>query len=173
VTTAELIHAWNDYARSLRLWALSFIAWLAEITDCRELRVFVRQELRTLRHDVRAVLVTHLAIEVDQQRVLPKAHKRPRRAHVREYTINLRRFYRFVLRGIRLRSFADARRALDNLEAFVARCAVNYLEGMARRRAKSRPSASWTAGPIVSLGPASIISTTRRAWPSLPCGPPI
>jgi hypothetical protein len=173
VTTAELIAAWTDYARSLRLWVMSFIAWLAGITDCRELRLHVRQELRALRHDVRAVLVMHLAIEVDQQRVAPQAHRGPRRAHVREYKLSLRRFYRFVLRGIRLRSFADARRVLDNLDAYVARCAENYLEGMARRRAKSRPSASGTAGPIVSLGPANTLSTRRRVWPIAPCGPPI
>jgi hypothetical protein len=173
VVTAELIAAWNDYARSLRFWVLSFIAWLAEITQCRELRLYVRQELRDLRHDVRAVLVAHLAIEVDQQRVVPKPHTRPRRAHVRECTINLRRFYRFALRGIRLRSFADARRVLDNLEAYVARCAVNYLEGMARRRARSRASANGTAGPIVFLGPAYVVSIKRRARPIFPCGPPI
>jgi hypothetical protein len=173
VTTAELAAAWNDYARSLRLWVLSFIAWLAEITQCRDLRLFMRQELRDLRHDARAVLVMHLAIEVDQQRVVPKAHTRPRRAHVREYTLSLRRFYRFVLRGIRLRSFADARRVLDNLEAYVARCAANYLEGMARRRARSRPSASGTAGPVVPLGPATATTITRRAWPIFPCGPPV
>jgi hypothetical protein len=154
---------------------LSFIAWLAGITDCRELRLYVRQELRDIRHDVRAVLVAHLAIEVDQQRVVPSLRQRPRRAHVREHKINLRRFYRFALRGIRLRTFADARRVLDNLEAYVARCAVNYLEGMARRRARSRPSASGTLlcswGPVVLVGPASDTPAVRRAWPLFPCGP--
>lgn len=122
---------WTAYAQSLRLWVVQVIVWLAEWTGARELRLRARSELRFLRREVRDILLARMAIEMV---ACPSQRRRKRRAHVREWLFSRRKFHRYVLRGMRLRTFGDARRVLDDLEAHVARCIANFRAGMSRRR---------------------------------------
>ena len=135
MTTADhatLRDQWTTYAQSLRLWALDLLVWFAGVTKWRPVRLRAQQELRFLRSEVRRILLSRMAIEVLAS---PPAERKPkRRAHVRERAGYYRSFKRCVLRGIRLRTFADAKRVLEHLEAHVARCVAQCRAGM-----KSRP----------------------------------
>ena len=46
MTPAAYTRIWNDYAQSLRLWAIGFMVWLAEVTRIRVIRLQERCELR-------------------------------------------------------------------------------------------------------------------------------
>ena len=129
---ADLKEEWTAYAQSLRLWVVQFIVWLAEVTKSRELRLRARYELRFLRREVRQILMTRFAIEMCAN---PLKQKK-RRAHRGEWIVHRRRFYRYVLRGARLRTFEDAKRVLDHLEEHVARCVAHYRSGMKALRAR-------------------------------------
>ena len=129
MTTADfatLKDQWTTYAQSLRLWALDLLVWFATVTKWRPVRLRAQQELRFLRAEVRQILLSHMAIELVDN--LPKQRKR--RAHVRERLGYYRSFKRYVLRGIRLRTFDDAKCVLEHLEKNVARCVANFRAGM-------------------------------------------
>ena len=133
MTTADfaaLKDQWTTYAQSLRLWALDLLVWFSSVTKWRAVRLRAQQELRFLRSEVRQILLSRMAIELVDN--LPKRKKR--RAHVRERSSYYRSFKRCVLRGIRLRTFDDAKHVLEHLEAHVARCVAQCCAGM-----KSRP----------------------------------
>lgn len=141
--TAALIDIWTTHARSLRLWVLEFVAWMATVTHWRGLRLRVRAELRYLRSELRFLLAARVVIELNAGRLKPKARGYSRNNPVFDRALPQRRFLRQILRGVRLRSFADARRVFDTLDACVARCARNLHEGVAERglviiRANSR-----------------------------------
>ena len=137
---ADLKDQWTAYAQSLRLWVVQFLVWLAAVTKSRELRLRAQYELRFLRREVRQILITRMAIEIC---ATPRKRKK-QRAHVGEWIVHRRRFYRCVLRGARLRTFEDARHVLENLEAHVALCIANFRAGMKDRSA-------WSADDLVRV----------------------
>ena len=128
----DLKDQWTAYAQSLRLWVVQVLVWLAEVTKSRELRLRARYELRFLRREVRQILITRFAIEMCENPLKPQK----RRAHRGELIVHRRRFYRYVLRGARLRTFEDAKHVLEHLDAFVARCVAHYRSGMKALRAR-------------------------------------
>lgn len=139
ITPATLKDQWTAYAQSLRLWALQFVVWLATWTGYRSLRLHAQSEIRYLRREVRDILIARATLEILED--LPKQGKAGP-AHARPAQRSLRCFRRFVLRGIRLRTFHDAQHALDHLDAYVACCLANYREGMKRRRKLTRVQGS-------------------------------
>lgn len=131
--TARLINTWTAYARSLRLWVLELVAWMATVTQWRGLRLKVREDLRHLRSEIRFLLATRVAIDMRAGRLKPRWRGYSRNNPAFDRALPRRRFLRHAVRGVRLRSFADVRRVLDNLDAHVARCARNLREGVAER----------------------------------------
>jgi hypothetical protein len=133
VTAAALLDAWTSYARSLRLWVLDFVAWLATVLQWRDLRVLARADLRHLRAEVRFLLVTRLAIAMQEGLIAPKQTQPVfSRRHV-DLFLSRRRFTRFALRGVRLETLDQCRCVLDRLEAVALRCARNLDGGVAVR----------------------------------------
>ncbi len=126
MTPAAFSKAWTDYAQSLRLWVVEFMIWLAAVTQWRDLRLLVRSDLRFLRREVRDVLVARMAVVCHKDR----PHHGRGKAHWQESSSTRRRFRRYVLRGVVLRTFADAKRVLDELEIHVASCIANFRAGM-------------------------------------------
>ena len=129
---AALKDQWTAYAQSLRLWTVQFLVWLSEWTGFRTLRLHAQSELRYLRREVRGVLLARTVIEMINHP--PQRRRKAKRAHARTAFRTARCFRRYVLRGVRLRTFDDAKHALEHLEAYVACCVANCREGMKGRR---------------------------------------
>ena len=109
------------FVRSLRLWTLELVALWVELFGGRAGRIDLRRRLRELRGDVRRAFF--IAV-VARMRLLRGATGtvRPRSAPPgARYRRRRTRFIRMVTRGVRLKSLADIRAALDDFETQAAR----------------------------------------------------
>ncbi len=109
------------------------------------MRLLVRSDLRFLKRQVRDVLVARMAAACHKD----KPHHGRGKAHWRESFSSRRRFRRYVLRGVVLRTFAEAKRVLDDLELHVARCIANFRAGMKRLRRRT-----WSVGAFAAVSTA-------------------
>lgn len=133
MTAAALFQSWTACARSLRLWVMELVVWMAAVTQWRDMRLMARADLRYLRAEVRFLLVTRLAVAMQQGLIAPKQTRLVfSRRHV-DLFLSRRRFTRFALRGVRLDTLDQCRGVLDRLEAVALRCARNLDGGVAVR----------------------------------------
>lgn len=136
---ARLLHFWTTRIQSLRLWMMRLVAWLATAAGCREMRIFAREDLRQLRRELRFMLVTRVAIDLQTGSFEPPKHRNSRNMPDIDNFLSRRCFMRHALRGLHIRSLADAGRIFDRIEIHVARVARNL-----RRCVKAR-GVYWTA----------------------------
>ena len=112
---------------------MQIVAWLARAADCRETRIFAREDLRRLRRDLRFMLVARVAIELQAGRFTPPTHRDSRSNPDLDRRLPRRRFMRHALRGVRIRSLAEARRIFDHIERYIARVARNLRTAVKER----------------------------------------
>ena len=119
--------------QGLRLWVMELVAWMAGISGWRSLRIQAQADIRQLRQELRKLLVIRIGIEMRAGRLTPKFRRLGKNNPDLDRRLPHRRFMRFMLRGVIIRSIADARRVLDRTDAYVARCARNLRDGVAER----------------------------------------
>lgn len=132
-TADDLLQTWTTCLQALRLWMMQLVVWLAAVSGSREMRLMAQEDLRQLRREVRLLLVTRMAIALQAGTFAPPQYRKIRITPAIDLSLSHRRFNRCALRGIRLRTFADAKRVLDNIDAYVARVARNLRNGVAAR----------------------------------------
>ena len=130
---ADLLHFWTTHIQSLRLWVMQLVAWLAAVTGDREMRILARNNLRQVRKEVRFLLTARLGIECREGRIKPKPIRFGGKNPEIDRHISRRRFVRFTLRGVCLRTLSDCKHVLDHVEACIARCAFRLVSGVAER----------------------------------------
>lgn len=133
MTAAALFQSWTAYARSLRLWVLELVAWMATVTQWRDLRLLARADLRHLRGEIRFLLVTRMAIALQEGLFAPQRRCVSTSNRHADLFLSRRRFMRFALRRVRLDSLARCLSALDRLEDVAMRCARKAVDGVAVR----------------------------------------
>jgi len=111
-----------DALANLRLWFLSVVEWIAEFAPLpREARLWLQRQLIDTRRELRVMLAAAI---VSRMRIVERPH---RRSHRRRMPPGFRWAHRgapavrFFTRGIRLRTLADMRRALDDFDAIATR----------------------------------------------------
>ena len=119
--------------QGLRLWVMELVAWMAGISGWRSLRLQAQADIRQLRGELRKLLVIRIGIEMRAGRLTPKFRRLGKNNPDLDRRLPHRRFMRFMLRGVIIRSIADARRVLERTDAYVARCARNLRDGVAER----------------------------------------
>ena len=124
------------FIRSLRLWVLALLAHVLGEGD-RATRLWLRAELRAARSEVRTAVLCRTALLL----WLPAGRAPPWRRPVNtrrgfRYAVRRTRMIRLVTRGLRLKTFADLRRALDDLDRLA-------LRGVMLIRTKPRPRGGW------------------------------
>lgn len=133
MTAAALFQAWTTHLRSLRLWVMELVVWMAAVTHRREMRLLAREDLRHLRREIRWLIVTRLAVAVRQGLIVPKQQRSRAGLRDEDRFLSRRRFMRFAMRRVRLRTLGQCRRVLGRLEAVALRCARNLDGGVAVR----------------------------------------
>lgn len=112
---------------------LDVLVWLAAVARWRAGRIFLRQELRHLRDEIRHVLVARAALELHAGCVRRKARRRFARIRTTQPRFTRRHVRRYVLRGVKIGDFAAARRVLGALDHYADRCVRNLCDGIAER----------------------------------------
>jgi hypothetical protein len=111
-----------DALAALRLWFIGVVAWLAEFAPLpREARLWLQRQLISTRRDIRLMIA---AAVVTRMRIKACADQRPHRRRMpRGFRWASRRgsAVRFFARGIRLRTFAQMRRVIDDFDAVIDR----------------------------------------------------
>ena len=138
---ANLLHFWTTHIQSLRLWVMQLVAWLAAVSQDRDMRLMARSDLRELRKEIRFLLAARLGIECRAGRLRPAPIRFGGRNPDIDRHISKRRFMRFTLRGVRLRTLKACKRVLDHVEACIARCARKLVRGVAERAPRRRDGA--------------------------------
>jgi hypothetical protein len=113
----------HDIARRFRLWVLELVAWALEPFALREARLWVQDEIRLARADMRVLLATYVALHVRDGGVNPVRPRWTSPLHGGAFHLPKRRMIRMVCRGVALRTLADIRHAFDTFNA-VARAAL-------------------------------------------------
>lgn len=142
MTAAALFQSWTAYARSLRLWVLELVAWMATVTQWRDMRLLARADLRHLRAEIRFLLVTRMAIAMRDGLFAPRRRRISANNRHADLFLSRRRFMRFALRRVRLDTLARCRSVLDRLEDVAMRCARQAVDGVAVR------ALHWSAGVV-------------------------
>lgn len=152
MTAAALYQSWTACARSLRLWVLELVAWMATVTQWRDMRLLARADLRHLRSEIRWLIVTRLAVAIRQGLIAPKQRRNRNGARHEDRFLSRRRFMRFALRRVRLRTLDQCRNVLDRLECVALRCARDLDGGVAVRalhwRMEPRAHATSVCGAV-------------------------
>lgn len=133
MTTADRLHFWSTAIQSLRLWVMRLVAWLAAVSGSREMRLMAREDLRQVRSELRFLLVTRVALDLEAGAFAPPMHRNSRNRPDIHQALSRRRFMRHALRGIVIRTLHDARRMLDRIGTYVARVAKNLRTCVAER----------------------------------------
>ena len=133
MTAAQLRHFWTTHIQSLRLWVMQLVAWLATATGSRDMRLMARRDLRELRKEIRFLFTARFGIDYREGRLKPKPIRFGGKNPDIDRRIPRRRFVRFSLRGVCLETLADCKRVLDHVEAWIARCARQLVQGVAER----------------------------------------
>ena len=133
MTTAAALDIIARHARGLRLWVLECVAWLAALMDWRAGRIFLREELRALRAQVRLTLVARAALEIHAGRIPRNRHRSSARIKTDVPRYTKRHMRRFVLRGVSLHAVQDVSYILDHLETVAQHCICNLRDGIAER----------------------------------------
>ena len=113
----------RTWIESLKLWILGALAWLAETTGSRALRLWVQTETRAARRTARGLifLLAFARIDAPQRRKDGgKIVRAPRGFHYQRRRNNALRHF---LRDVRLRTLGEIKAALDDIDAVVARVA--------------------------------------------------
>jgi hypothetical protein len=110
------------YVQSLRLWALELLDWWAAFCGERSARLDVQRGMRDLRSATRMALlisvVARMHIPMRRQTGVMRPFGSP---HGFRYRWRRIRFLRLISRGVRLKTLAQIRAALDDFDAVVAR----------------------------------------------------
>ena len=149
---AQLLHFWTTHIQSLRLWVMQLVAWLATVTGDREMRLMARRDVRELRREFRFLLTARLGIECREGRIRPKPIRFGGKNPEIDRHISKRRFVRFSLRGVCLRTLADCKRVLDHVEACIARCARKLVNGVAERALRRSGAAPAAVSSVAGEG---------------------
>lgn len=113
----------RTWIESLRLWILSALACLAAWSGSRELRLWVQTETRAARRTARGLIFLLAFAQVDvppRRKGGGKPLRAPRGFHYRRRRNNAVRHF---LRDVRLRTLAEIKAALDDIDALAARVA--------------------------------------------------
>ena len=117
----------NQALADLRLWFLDLLIWIAQFVELpRDLRLFIQQELRTARSELRHLLAYAAMTEQPHRRI--KNRPRPPRSLAQGFRFQRRmpRFHRVWTRGVTLRTRADIRATLENFDKVVTRLRVQF-----------------------------------------------
>jgi hypothetical protein len=111
-----------DTLANLRLWFLSVVEWIAEFAPLpRDPRLWLQRQLIYTRRELRVMFA---AAVVSRMRIVERPY---RRSHRRRMPPGFRWAHRcapavrFFTRGIKLRTFKEMRRAIDDFDAIVTR----------------------------------------------------
>ncbi len=124
------------HVQSLRLWLLEIAVWLAEAIGFREgrialngMRVEARRELRQL---IFLMMCARMRFRrADTRRRWMRPPSTPRGLRYAHRRLDMVRLY---TRGIALKSFAEMRRVLDDLDAVVTRAMTRVPKGVSTGR---------------------------------------
>ena len=124
------------HAQSLRLWLLEIAVWLVEAIGFREGRIALNRHRIEARREVRELIFLMMC----QQMRFRKTERRkrwmrpPSTPHGFRYAKRRLDMVRLYTRGIALKSFAEMRTALDDLDAIVARAIVRVPKSISTGR---------------------------------------
>ena len=138
----------------LRLWFFDLLVWIAQFVELpRDLRLFMQGELRTARSELRHLLA--YAAMTDQPHRRARNRPRPPRSLARGFRFQRRmpRFHKLWTRGVKLRTRAEIRAALENFDKIVARLRVQF-------------HAPMRAGTVVMVGVPNVHFTTNAPAPA-------
>lgn len=115
----------------LRLWFVDLLVWVAQfVTLPRDVRLFMQQELRTARSELRHLLA-FAALADQPYRKCARRTLRPR-ALARGLRFQRRRgvYHKVWTRGVRLRTRDDIRHTLENFDRIVTRLRAQFHQRM-------------------------------------------
>ena len=113
------------HAQSLRLWLLEIAVWLVEAIGFREGRIALNKHRLEARRELRELIFLMMCARMRFRKTERRRRWMRPPSTPRGFRYALRRIdmVRLYTRGIALKTFAEMRRALDNLDA-VVRCAI-------------------------------------------------
>ncbi|MBT9447625.1 MAG: hypothetical protein IV086_18160 [Hyphomonadaceae bacterium] len=141
------------HAQSLRLWLLEIAAWLVEAIGFREGRIALNKHRLEARRELRALIFLMMCARMrfrkqDRRRRRLRPPSTPRGFRYAHRRVDMVRLY---TRGIALKSFAEMRRALDNLDRIVERAIGRVPKGVCTGRL------------TIALAPVCVCSFTASA----------
>jgi hypothetical protein len=147
VTRTDLT-AW---AQSMKLWLMEVVAWMVEAIGFREGRIALNKHRVETRRELRELIFLMMCARMrfrkaDRRQRWMRPPSAPRGVRYRCRRIDMVRLY---TRGIALKSFAEMRRALDDLDRIVARAIARVPKSAATgkriiTRSVGDPAHVWT-----------------------------
>lgn len=140
-------------AQALRLWAITLVGWLAEATGLREMRLLWRGELRQLRRETRELLCLRVRLSVAMGACVVRRRERTPRWRRDLAACGRRRMQRVVLGRLRVRTLAQCRAVLGDVERHVARACARLAAGYRIAWTYARPAGDATP-MVVGVAPS-------------------
>lgn len=113
-------------ARSLKLWVLELVLWVAALTEHREAKLWLREEIRSLRADIRLLLVSMVGLQLSARCAEMPTCRDARTVFNTGTRFHLRQMRRLALRGVTLHTLPQIKRALSHMEAIAAQCVETF-----------------------------------------------
>jgi hypothetical protein len=136
-------------ARSLRLWLMEVVAWMVEVIGFREGRIALNKHRIETRRELRELIFLMMCARMrfrttERRRRWTRPPSAPRGFRYVYRRLDMARLY---TRGIALRTFAEMRRALDDLERIVERAIAR----VPRSTTTGRLVIAWSVGDLAHV----------------------
>lgn len=113
----------RTWIESLRLWILGALACVAEWTGSREMRLWLQRETRAARRTAKGLVFLTAFAQITPPQQRRRTGRMLRAPHGFRYQRRRNAALRHFLRGVRLRTLAEIKTAIDDIDAVAARVA--------------------------------------------------